>query len=407
MPSTVLPIPLKQIQEARTRIAPYVRATPLIPLDVLSKEGRKVIMKCELFQRTGSFKLRGATNCILQNLEQAKRNGVIAASAGNHAQGVAAICRELGVRATIIMPTGTAQVKIKNTQDWGAQVELHGDVYDEAFKRAQVIAKERNYVFIHPFQDPMVIAGQGTLALEMMEDPAFQDIEAVAIAIGGGGLISGCASVFKALRPELKVYGLTAANAPTAHSSFHRKSVVEEPVHVTLCDTIKTKCMHPQMLAHVLSCVDDVFMLSEESISHAISLLAEKAKMVVEGSGAIGVAAILENKIPEKKIAVILCGGNIDLPSFGQILNRGLVEQGRLVRLIVTITDRPGGLHAVSGVFAETGANILQVYHQRSSLESGFGKAQIEVEIETRGSEHTQEILHALSQKGFHVRHAM
>lgn len=400
-------IPLKQIEEARTRIAPYVRKTPLVPLDTLSKDGRKVLMKCELFQRTGSFKLRGATNCILQNLEQAKRGGVVAASAGNHAQGVAAICKELGVRATIVMPTTTPPVKIKNTQDWGAQVELFGAVFDEAFQRGQAISKERGQVFIHPFHDPMVIAGQGTLALEMMEEPLFQDIEAVAIAIGGGGLITGCASVFKALRPDLKIYGLTAQNAPTVFTSFHRKSVVEEPVTPTLADTIATKRMNPDMLAYLLGGVDEVFGLSEESIAHAISLLAEKSKMVVEGSGAIGISAILENKIPEKKIAVILCGGNIDLPSFGQVLNRGLVEQGRLVRLIITISDRPGGLNAVTQVLAEQGANILQVFHQRASLEAPLGKAQIEVEIETRGSEHTQEILTALSQKGFHVRHAM
>lgn len=401
-----LPIPMEEIQQARARIAPYVRETPMIPLDVLCKDGRKVLMKCELFQRTGSFKLRGATNCILQNLDQAKRNGVIAASAGNHAQGVAAICKELGVRATIVMPVSTPPVKIKNTQDWGAQVELHGNVVDESFTRAQAISKEKGNILIHPFRDPAVMAGQGTIALEMIEDPLFQDVEAVAIAIGGGGLISGCASVLKALRPEIKIYGLTAINAPTVASSFAQKKVIEEPVQVTLADTIATKRMDPTMLDHLLSCVDEVLSLSEESIAHAIALLAEKAKMVTEGSGAIGISALIENKIPEKKVAVILCGGNIDLPSFGQVLNRGMVEQGRLVRLIITITDRPGGLNAVTEVLARTGANIQQVYHQRASLEAGFGKAQIEVEIETRGGEHTQEILRALAQKGFHVRHA-
>lgn len=400
-------ITLKDVEEARARIAPYVRETPLIPFDWLCRDGRKVLMKCELFQRTGSFKMRGATNCILQNLEQAKRNGVVAASAGNHAQGVAAICKELGIRATIVMPTQTPPVKLKNTQDWGAQVELFGNVVDESFQRAQALAKERGFVLIHPFRDPMVIAGQGTIALELMENPLFQDIEAVAIAIGGGGLISGCATVLKALRPELKIYGITAQNAPTVSSSFRRKTVVEEPTQITLADTIATKRMDPGMLQYLLTYVDDVFTLSEESIAHAISLLAEKTKMVVEGSGAIGIAAILENKIPEKKVAMILCGGNIDLPSFGQVLNRGLVEQGRLVRMIITISDRPGGLNAVTQVLAEQGGNVLQIYHQRSSLEAGFGKTQIEVEIETRGSQHTQEILGALAQKGFQVRHAM
>jgi threonine dehydratase len=400
-------IPLKQIEEARIRIAPYVRKTPLIPLDYLSKDGRKILMKCELFQRTGSFKMRGATNCILQNLELAKKGGVIAASAGNHAQGVAAICRELGVRATIVMPIHTPPVKVKNTQDWGAEVLLHGNVVDESMSRALEIAKEKGFVFIHPFNDPMIIAGQGTIGLELMEEPTFQDIEAVAVAIGGGGLITGIASVLKALRPEIKIYGICAQNAPTVYSSFHKKAVVEEPVQYTLAETIATKRMNPTMLNFLLEAVDEVFALSEESIAHAISLLAEKSKMVVEGSGAIGISAILENKIPEKKVAMILCGGNIDLPSFGQVLARGLVEQGRLVRIVITISDRPGGLNAVTQVLADKGANILQVFHQRASLEAPLGKTQLEVEIETRGNEHTQEILSALAQKGFHVRHAM
>ncbi len=350
--------------------------------------------------------MRGAANCVLAQLEHARRTGVIAASAGNHAQGVAAICKDAGVRATIVMPTVTPPIKVKNTQEWGAHVELAGKVFDEAFERAESIAKEKGFLFIHAFRDPLVIAGQGTIALEMMDEPSFQDIEAVAIAVGGGGLISGCASVFRALRPDLKIYGITAQNAPTVYSSFQNKAVIEEPTQLTLADTIATKRMDPGMLQRVLGCVDDVFSLSEESIAHAISLLAEKSKMVVEGSGAIGLAALLENKIPEKKVAVILCGGNIDLPSFGQVLDRGLVEQGRLARLVVTISDRPGGLNAVTQIFAEQGANILQVFHQRASLEAGLGKAQIEVEIETRGSAHTQEILGALSQRGFQVRHA-
>jgi threonine dehydratase len=400
-------IPLQQIEEARVRIAPYVRKTPLIPLDALSKDGRKTLMKCELFQRTGSFKMRGATNCILQNLEQAKKAGVVAASAGNHAQGVAAICRELGVKATIVMPIHTPPIKIKNTQDWGAEVQLHGNVVDEAMARAKAIAEDKGYLFIHPFNDPMVIAGQGTVALELMEDPIFQDIEAVAVAIGGGGLITGISSVLKSLRPEIKIYGICAQNAPTVYTSFHKKTVVEEPVEYTIAETIATKRMNPNMLNYLLEGVDDVFAISEESIAHGISLLAEKAKMVVEGSGAIGISAILENKVPEKKVAMVLCGGNIDLPSFGQILDRGMVEQGRLVRIIITITDRPGGLNAVTQVLADKGANILQVFHQRASLEAALGKAQLEVEIETRGTDHTQEILSALAQKGFHVRHAM
>lgn len=398
-----LPIPFSEIEAARTRIAPYIRKTPTLPLEVLSTAGRKVVLKCELFQTTGSFKLRGATNCILSNLERAKSTGVVAASAGNHAQGVAAICHKLGIQATIVMPKLTQPIKVKNTEDWGATVVLHGSVYDESFEYATKMATENNLLFVHPFRDPLVIAGQGTIGLEMLEDPLFDDIEALVVAIGGGGLVAGVASAIKAKRPRVKIYGVTAQNAPCTYQSFKKKQIVTAEVHHTLADTIATKRTDETMLKHLLGCVDDVFSLSEEVIAHAIALLAEKSKLVLEGAGAIGVGAILQNCVPEKKVATILCGGNIDIPAFSHVIERGLAEQGRLINLTILIKDRPGSLHALTKVLAEQQSNILQVFHQRTSLETGIGEAEVKVQLETRGRKHTQDLVYALTHAGYRI----
>jgi threonine dehydratase len=398
------PISIEAIRAAEKRIAPYIRNTPLLPFDPLhEKDGRQVWMKCELFQTTGSFKLRGATNCILQNLEQARNKGVVAASAGNHAQGVAAICNRLGVNATIVMPRGTAPIKVKNTQDWGARTELVGRVYDESFEHALGLAQQSGALLVHPFRDPHVMAGQGTIGLELASEKVFSRIEAVVIAIGGGGLITGCASALKTLKPGLKVYGVTAKHAPSMYNSYKAKKIVESDVQYTLADTIATKRADTTMLENVMACADDVFSISEEMIAHAIALLAEKSKLVVEGAGAIGIAALLENLIPEKNVAVILCGGNIDLVSLSHVLQRGLVEQGRLVRLTVTVMDRPGGLHFLTEILAKHEANILQVFHQRTTLDMGVGETKVELQLETKGSDHTQEILLALTSKGLRV----
>lgn len=398
------PVGLQDVKDAQARISPYIRKTPLLPFDPLfDRKGKNVWMKCELFQLTGSFKLRGATNCILQNLEKAKIKGVVAASAGNHAQGVAAICSRLGLRSTIVMPVGTAPLKVKNTSDWGARVELVGSVYDESFEHAIKLAEKDGALFVHPFRDPQVMAGQGTIGLEIAESPQFADLDAAVIAIGGGGLASGCASVLKTLKPGIKIYGVTAKNAPSMYQSFKNKKITEGGVAFTLADTIATKRADPKMLDNVLACVDDVFSISEEMIAHAIALLAEKSKLIVEGAGAIGIAALLEELIPEKNVAVILCGGNIDLVSFSHVLERGLVEQGRLAQLVVTTVDRPGGLHQITEILYKNEVNILQVVHQRTTLDTAVGETKVELQVETKGTDHTQQLIQAMTSKGLRV----
>lgn len=400
-------IALSEIKKAQERIAPYVRQTPLLPFDYLAQKTQKdILLKCENLQRTGSFKIRGAANCILENLAQAKKAGVIAASAGNHAQGVAAVCHRLGIKATIVMPKMTPTIKVTNTQRWGAKVELVGKVYDEAYEHAMELAKAHGYLFIHPFHDPLVMAGQGTSALELCDDPRFHDVEAVVVSVGGGGWISGVGSCLRALRPDIKVYGVAAKNAPATWKSFVENRPANEEVAHTIAEGVSTKRCDDFMLGYLKDTVDKMFVISEEKIAYAISLLAEHGKLVVEGAGALPVAALLEDHIPEKKVALLLSGGNIDLTTLSHVLQRGLVEQGRFVRLLVTIIDRPGGLNSVTEVLAEQGANILQVFHQRASLQSQFGETQIELDLETKGMEHTEEIMRQLKQKGFRVTRA-
>lgn len=398
------PISIQEIAQARERIAPYIRKTPLLPFDYLSREKKKkILLKCENLQVTGSFKIRGASNCVLENLAQAKESGVIAASAGNHAQGVAAISHLLGIPATIVMPTVTPPIKVQNTKRWGATAVLKGAVYNESFEYAQQLAQEKGYLFIHPFRDEKIMAGQGTIGMELEEDSQFADTQALIIPVGGGGLLTGIVSYVKTKFPKIKIYGVTAKNAPATWKSVKTGKVVEEAVRFTLAEGVATKTTDPTMMANIKNGTNDIFSIGEESIAHAISALAEHGKLVVEGAGALGVAAILDGLVPEERVTVVLSGGNIDLPALSNVVQRGLVTQGRIQRLVITITDRPGGLNAVTQVLADTGANILQVYHQRATLHAEIGEAEIEVDIETRGKDHTAEILTGLANKGFKV----
>ncbi len=400
----MLDIKLKDIEKARESLKPFIRKTPLIRSEALSTRFKKeILLKCENLQITGSFKIRGATHCILQNLVQAKKSGVITASAGNHAQGVAAISQMLGVRATIIMPTVTPAVKVYNTQRWGAHVELVGGVYDESFDHAMQRSENENLLFIHPFKDPLVIAAQGTIGLELVEEALFQSVESIVIPVGGGGIASGCATALRSLKPGLRIYGVSAKNAPAMWNSFHCGKAVEEPVQLTLADGVAAKRADPELVAYLKKTIDDYFGVSEESIAHAISLLAENGKLVVEGAGALSLASLIENQIPEKNICLVLSGGNIDPTTLASVFQRGLVAQGRRVHLIVTISDHPGGLHALTDILAQKKANILQVFHQRTATYLGVGEANVEIELETRGPEHTQEILEILAQRGFNA----
>jgi threonine dehydratase len=397
-------VTVADIEQARDRIHAHIHHTPFIPFEYLSRRYQKDIwLKCESLQKTGSFKMRGATNAVLSNLDQAKRAGVIAASAGNHAQGVAAICHALGIDAHIVMPTATPPLKVKNTKNWGAEVILHGVNLDESIEQARKLSAEKGYLLVHAYKDAQVIAGQGTAALELLEEKEFDDCEAIVIPVGGGGFSSGIATVLKAKRPKLKIYCVTAKSAPTFYESYKAQKIVAAPTQWTQAEGVATKTADEEMLKLLSPLVDKMFSLGEETIAEAIAISAEHGKLILEGSGALPVGAILEGLIPEKRICLCLTGGNIDIPALSHVLHRGMVEQGRMVRLLITISDRPGGLHAVTSVLAEKGASILQVFHQRSTLRASIGETEIEVDLETRGKEHTEEIIDALKAKKFKV----
>ncbi len=405
MSVSLVPVTLVEIEKARKRIAPYIHPTPTLMFQRINETLQKeVLFKCENLQNTGSFKIRGAANCILSELEKNPPKGLVAASAGNHAQGVASIGKQLKIPTTIVMPTVTPQTKVANTQYWGAKVVLHGEVFDESYEKAQQISKEEGLVYIPPFKDDRIMTGQGTIGLELSELPGFSNIEAVIVSIGGGGLISGIAAALKAKNPKIKIYGVTAQNAPSAYLAFKEKKAIEHPVTFTIAEGVATKRCDTEMSTLLRGLVDEVYSISEDSIASAIAMLAERSHLVVEGAGALPLALLLENKISEKKVAAVLSGGNIDPSVLSQVLQRGLVKQGRLARLLVRVVDRPGSLHFITQILAEKKANILQVMHQRANLHLAMGETEIELDLETRSREHTDSICAALRERGLSVQ---
>ncbi len=398
-------IPFESVTEARSLIQAYIQPTPLVHLENLDKiAGRRLLLKAENFQRTGSFKIRGAANFALHHLAEAKKKGIVAASAGNHSQGVAAICSELGVESTIVMPTFTPAVKIENTKRWGAKVVLYGKDLDEALAHAKELSESKHYLLAHAFHDPLIMAGHGTLALELMEEEDFDKVEAIVVSVGGGGLISGCIAALKKHRPDIKIYGVSAQNAPGAWLTYHGKQPPDGPLGYTLAEGVALKRPLKPILDYLKENLEDFFCIGEEAIAHAVSLLAEYGKMVVEGAGALPLAAVLEGHLKEKNIALIVSGGNIDPSALSRVLQRGMVEQGRLARLLIKGPDRPGMLHGITKVLAEMQANVIQVQHTRGTLEIGVGDTQIEVDIETRSSSHTEEIIAKLEENALRVK---
>jgi threonine dehydratase len=394
------PIDLKDIEKAREKIQPFILDTPTSHSRSCSKwVGTKTYLKFENQQTTGSFKIRGALNKILNLTPEEKKRGIVASSAGNHAQGVAFAASQVGVKATVVMPTNSPLVKVTATQGYGAHVVLHGDMYDDAYQMARTLEKEKGYVFVHPYMDPLVIAGQGTIGLEILA--SLPDVNSIVIPIGGGGLISGVATAIKALRPEVRIYGAVPENAPGMFHLFHGEKLtsVRSP---TIADGLAVKNPSPEMCETYLStCVEDVVTVKEEEISEAIVMLLERAKTVVEGSGAVGLAAAAKaNWNLGEKTCVLLCGGNIDLNTISKVIERGLSEKGRLSRIGVRVSDRPGILHALTGVIAEKRANILQVNHNRLSSRLALSETQIEFLLETRSQDHIDEIKEAMTGLG-------
>jgi threonine dehydratase len=398
-------IGLPDIEQARARIGEVVKSTPCLASGTFSRElGVDVHFKYETLQLTGSFKVRGAYNKISSLPRPEVERGVITASAGNHAQGVAFSASQAGVPSTIVMPQTTPLIKIENTRRLGGRVVLAGEIFDEAFTEAQRLEAERGLVFVHPFDDEQVIAGQGTIGLEILEQAPGADV--VVVPIGGGGLISGIATAVKERRPSVKVYGVQTEAAPAMAESFRAGRVVTCPAARSVADGIAVKRPGELTFEYVRRYVDDVVTVSEEEIRLAVVRLLETGKTVTEGAAAAAFAAVAGHRIPGlagRRVVMVLSGANIDLAFLARLIDRSLVESHRLVRFRTQVPDRPGGLAEMLQVIARHGGNVLRIQHDRIFLHAGFWQAQIDVTLETRNEEHIEELHQSLTAGGYEV----
>jgi threonine dehydratase len=395
-------IGLQDIQLAMGRIRESIRVSSCRQSDTFSAlTGNTVFLKLDNQQRTGAFKERGALNKLLTLTKEERAQGVIAASAGNHAQGVAYHAERQGIRAVIYMPLPTPLTKVSATRAYGAEVVLHGTNYDEAYEKAVEHSRENHLTLIHAFDDDAVIAGQGTLGLEILEQQS--DIEAIIVPIGGGGLIGGIACAAKATNLSIKVFGVQPAKLPSMKAALSQGSPVTLPAAVTIADGIAVRRAGERTFPLVQKYVDDIVTVEEEEIANAILLLLEREKTLAEGAGAASVAALLNEKLPlkGKRVAVLVCGGNIDVTLLSRIIERGLVKDGRLVRLRVHLPDYPGALHRLTGILAGLRANIVETAYDRAYHGVNLGDTAIDITMETRGPAHIAELLSALLGAGY------
>jgi len=393
---------LENIKAARDRIRDSVFLSPFMRSETFSKmTGGEVFFKLENLQMTGSYKERGALNKILLLTEDEKRRGVIAASAGNHAQAVAYHATKRGIRAQICMPMTTPIVKVAATREFGGEVILAGSNYDESCHEALRRCSEEGLTFIHPFDDEAVIAGQGTLGLEMLEQ--HPDLDVLVIPVGGGGLISGISCTAKETNPKIQVIGVQTSKLPSMKAALKHGGPVTLPPKVTIADGIAVRCAGSVTYPLVKKYVDDILTVDDEEIANAILLLLEKEKTLAEGAGAVATAALIQQKIRAqgKKVGVVIGGGNIDVSLLSRIIERGLVKDGRLVRLRIHLPDHPGALYRLSGVISEQRANIVETQYNRAYYGVLLGDTAIDITMETRGPDHIAELSAALDAAGY------
>lgn len=391
---------LKDIEQAAQRLQGHLLDTPCVESKTLSQlTGAQIYLKFENLQYTASFKERGACNKLAQLSADERRRGVIAMSAGNHAQGVAYHAQRLGIRAVIVMPRFTPGVKIERTRGFGAEVVLHGDTLDESRTHALTLAAREGLVFVHPYDDEAIVAGQGTVGLEMLH--AVPDLETLVIAVGGGGLIAGMATAAKALKPGIEVIGVQTSRFPGMVNAIKGTQHPQGTSTIAEGIAVGTPGVIPQAI--IARLVDDLVLVEEGDIEQAMVMLLEIEKTLVEGAGAAGLAALL--KYPErfagKKIGLVLCGGNIDPLLLAAIIERGMVRAGRLARIKVSVRDIPGSLAKITATVADAGANIDEVHHQRAFTMLSAQNVEIELVIQTRGRDHIQQVLAALNAAGF------
>jgi len=394
---------IDKIYEARQRIKDVVVETPFSHAPILSElSGCEVYLKKENLQVTGAFKIRGAYNKVASLSDAQRACGVVAASAGNHAQGVALSASKFGIKAVIIMPESTPLTKVNGVKHFGAEVILAGSNYDEAYAYATTYGKENSLTFVHPFEDEEVIAGQGTVALDILDK--CQDLDAVLIPVGGGGLIAGMATAFKAINPKLEVIGVSAQGAPAFKNSFELKKAVDSTSVRTIADGIAVRDTSTVTLSYALESVDRMVSVDDEEIASAILFLLERQKLVVEGAGSVGVAALLHHKVEGlkgKKVAVVLSGGNMDVTLLSVIIEKGLLKSGRKMKVTVTLVDKPGSLMRFTEILQELNANIVHIAYDRTSISLDYGDANVTVHMETKGDEHQREISKVLKKEGY------
>ena len=390
----------QDIEQAAGRLAGHLLETPCVESRTLSQiTGAQIFLKFENLQYTASFKERGACNKLSQLTSQERQRGVIAMSAGNHAQGVAYHAQRLGVRAVIVMPRLTSGVKVERTRGFGAEVVLHGDTLDESRTHALQMAQAQGLVFVHPYDDEAIVAGQGTVGLEMMR--AVPELDTLVIAVGGGGLIAGIATAARAIKPGIEIVGVQTSRFPGMVNAI--KGTQHPQGISTIADGIAVGTPGVIPTAIIQALVDDMLLVDEGDIEQAMVMLLEIEKTLVEGAGAAGLAALLKypGRFAGKKVGLVLCGGNIDPLLLAAIIERGMVRAGRLARIIVSVRDVPGSLAKITATVAEAGANIDEVHHQRAFTMLSVQSVEIELVIQTRGRAHIEQVIAALNAAGF------
>ena len=393
---------LEAFIKAKEKLSKVLLKTSLIQSPIFSKEaGNEVYIKPENLQKTGSFKIRGAYNKITNLNDEEKKKGVIASSAGNHAQGVAYGAKESGIKAVIVMPKSTPLIKVESTKQYGAEVVLHGDVYDDAFKKAKELEEKEGYIFVHPFDDEDVIHGQGTIALEILEELPETDI--ILVPIGGGGLISGIACAAKILKPEIKIIGVEPEGAASAYEAIKEDKVVELKEANTIADGTAVKKIGNITFEYIKKYVDEIITVSDYELMESFLLLVEKHKIIAENSGILSLAALKKLKEKNKKVVSVVSGGNIDVLMISSMINKGLIRRDRIFNFSVNIPDKPGELAKVVDLIAQQGANVVKLEHNQFKNLSRFKDIELQITVETNGSEHIQNLTQAFEEKGYEI----
>lgn len=393
---------LQDFTTAREHLQKVLLPTHLIYSPIFSEEsGNQIYIKPENLQKTGAFKIRGAYNKINKLTEEEKKRGVIASSAGNHAQGVAYAARELGIKAVIVMPKTTPLIKVQSTKKYGAEVVLYGDVYDDAYQKAKELEAQEGYVFVHPFDDIDVLEGQGTIALEILEE--MPDAEVIVVPIGGGGLISGIAAAAKMIKPEIKIIGVEPSGAASATEALKKNKVVTLPEANTIADGTAVKRIGDLTFNCIKQYVDEVVTVDDYELTEAFLLLAEKHKIIAENSGILPLAALKKLTERGKKVVPVVSGGNIDVLMISSMIGKGLISRDRIFNFAVSIPDRPGELAKITHIIADVGANIVKLAHNQFKNLSRFRDKEVLITVETNGTDHVQALVDAFAAKGYEV----